>query len=56
MKKCIVMVYCFITIDLINETIGHNNVFGISLYGNEKSIVMTYLAIVYCYGHGLLLH
>ena len=43
MKKCIVMVYCFITIDLINETIDHdhNNVFGFSLYGNEKSIVMT---------------
>ena len=56
MKKCIVMVYCFITIDLINETIDHNNVFGFSLYGNEKSIVMTYIAIVYCYGHGLLLH
>ena len=42
MKKCIVMLYCFITIDLINETIDHNNVFGFSLYGNEKSIVMTY--------------
>ena len=56
MKKCIVMVYYFITIGLINETIGHNNVFGFSLYGNEKSIVMTYIAIVYCYGHGLLLH
>ena len=58
MKKCIVMVYCFITIDLINETIDHdhNNVFGFSLYGNEKSIVMTSIAIVYCYGHGLLLH
>ena len=47
----IVMVYCFITIDLINETIDHNNrlfilmhgnVFGFSIYGNEKSIVMTY--------------
>ena len=45
------MVYCFITIDLINETIDHNNtflismhgnVFGFSIYGNEKSIVMTY--------------
>ena len=51
MKKCIVMVYCFITIDLINETIDHSNrlfismhgnVFGFSIYGNEKSIVMTY--------------
>ena len=41
-EKCIVMVFCFITIDLINETIDHNNVFGFSLYGNEKSIVMTY--------------
>ena len=56
MKKCIAMVYCFITIDLINETRGHNNVFVFSLYQNEKSIVMTYIAIVYCYGHGLLLH
>ena len=37
--------------DLINETIDHNNrlfismhgnVFGFSIYGNEKSIVMTY--------------
>ena len=28
----------------------------IAIYGNEKSIVMTYIAIVYCYGHGLLLH
>ena len=36
------MVYCFITIDLINETIDHNNVFGFSIYGNEKSIVMAY--------------
>ena len=36
------MVYCFITIDLINETIDHNKVFGFSKYGNEKSIVMTY--------------
>ena len=42
MKKCIVMIYCLITIDLINETIDHNNVFGFSLYRNEKSIDMTY--------------
>ena len=36
------MIYCFITIDLINETIDHNHIFGFSIYGNEKSTVMTY--------------
>ena len=30
-EKSIVMVYCFITIDLINETIDHNNRLFISI-------------------------
>ena len=41
-----------ITIDFSFQCMGmYRNVFGFSIYGNEKSIVM-----VYCYGHGLLLH